>query len=53
MNKLAGAKSLREFAAKQRDLVGDGLQNMVEDSHVVAETLLRSIDQAGKVLGSR
>ena len=53
MNKLAGAKSLREFAAKQRDLVGDGLQNMVKDSHFVAETLLRSIDQAGKVLGSR
>ena len=46
--RLAGSKSVEEFAAIQTDLVRDGLENMVADSRALAEQSLRAVDRASK-----
>ena len=48
MNKLARSQSLQDFTAVQRDLVREGLQNIVQDSRAIAETSLRAVDEASK-----
>lgn len=48
-NKLAQAKSVQEFTALQLELVREGLETFVKDSRGIAETSLRSVDEAGKI----
>ncbi len=48
MNKLMHSKSAHEFSATQSELVREGMQQLVQDSHNIAETSLRAINEADK-----
>jgi hypothetical protein len=52
LNKLTHAKSVQEFTAIQSDLMRDGLQHMVQDSKVIAETSVRAVEEASKTFSS-
>jgi hypothetical protein len=46
MQRLAGAKSVQEFTTTQSELLRDGLEHMVQDSHAIAATSLKAMEQA-------
>jgi hypothetical protein len=46
------SKSVQEFAAIQSELLRDSLQQMVQDSRVLAEKSLHAVDQASKTFTS-
>jgi hypothetical protein len=50
MNKLARCKSVQEFPSIQRELVREGLQQMVQDNRGIADTSLRAVEDASKAL---
>ena len=50
MGKLMRATSFQEFTAIQGELVSQGLQHIIQDSRVIAETSLRAINDASKTL---
>lgn len=46
MKRLAGSKSVQEFATTQSELLREGLEHMVDDSQAIANTSLRAMEQA-------
>jgi hypothetical protein len=52
LNKLTHAKSVHEFTAIQSDLMRDGLQHMVQDGKVIAETSVRAVEEASRTFSS-
>lgn len=46
MKRLAGTKSIQEFATTQSELVREGLEHMVQDSRAIAATSLKAMEQA-------
>jgi hypothetical protein len=46
MQRLAGAKSVQEFATTPTELVRDSLEHAIEDSQAIAATSLKGIEQA-------
>ena len=48
LTRLAGSKSVEEFAAVQTDLIRDGFEHMVADSRALTERSLRAFDRASK-----
>jgi hypothetical protein len=52
LNKLTASKSVHEFTAIQGELIREGVQQMVQDSRVIAERSLRAVDEASKTFAN-
>lgn len=49
INKLAQAKTVQEFTAIQSEVVREGLEHFIQDGKGIAETSLKSAEEAGKI----
>jgi hypothetical protein len=46
MQRLAGSKSVQEFTTTQSELLRESLEHVVQDSHTIAATSLKGMEQA-------
>ncbi|ACL56426.1 phasin family protein [Methylobacterium nodulans] len=52
LNKLTRAKSVQELAVLQSEVALESLQNFVQDTRAIAESSLRAIEEASKIVSS-